>query len=157
MSPARRANTEASRLDSHLGFWLRFVSNHVSAGFAAALEREGVAVSEWVALRYLFDGDGASAGELIDALGMTKGAVSKLVTRLEERQLVARRPDDDDRRGQVLTLTRQGRALVPRLARLADDNDAYFFGHLPAAQREELIATLRDIARRHLLRTVPVD
>jgi DNA-binding MarR family transcriptional regulator len=34
-----------------------------------------------------------------------------------------------DRRQQILSLTARGRALVPRLARLADDNDAHFFGH----------------------------
>ena len=35
-----------------------------------------------------------------------------------------------------LTLTRAGRALVPRLAALADANDEHFFGHLGAAERQ---------------------
>ncbi|MBP0599676.1 winged helix-turn-helix transcriptional regulator [Herbaspirillum sp. LeCh32-8] len=147
----------ASPLESHLGFWLRFVSNHVSARFAALVEEQGITVSEWVALRHLFDSDGAAAGELVDTLGMTKGAVSKLVGRLEEKQLLARAASPEDGRAQTLALTAQGRKLVPALAELADKNDALFFGHLPAEKREELIAILREITQRHQLRALPTE
>ena len=40
-------------LASHLGLWLRYVSNHVSARFAELLAGHEVTVSEWVALRTL--------------------------------------------------------------------------------------------------------
>ena len=39
-------------LESHLGYWLRRVSNHVSAEFARLLQARQVTVAEWVALRH---------------------------------------------------------------------------------------------------------
>ena len=76
-----------SALEAHLGFWLRSVSNHVSSRFASLLEAQACSVTEWVALRTLFDRREATHAELIQALGMTKGAASKVVSRLEEKGL----------------------------------------------------------------------
>ena len=145
-----------SPLDAHLGFWMRFVSNQVSSEFARAVEARGVSVSEWVALRTLYDESGSTHAALTAALGMTKGAVSKVVSRLQDKGLVTRAAHDADARAQVLALTRAGRALVPALAREADANDARFFGHLPARQRRELMALLREMVRLHGLEQVPV-
>jgi DNA-binding MarR family transcriptional regulator len=145
-----------SPLDAHLGFWMRSVSNQVSAEFARAVEARGVSVSEWVALRTLFDASESTHAALVAALGMTKGAVSKVVSRLQDRGLVTRTAHGADARAQVLALTRAGRALVPALARDADANDERFFGHLSATQRRDLMALLREIVRLHQLDQVPV-
>jgi DNA-binding MarR family transcriptional regulator len=146
-----------SALEGHLGYWLRFVSNHVSQAFARKVERRGVTVAEWVVLRELYERKGALASELAARLGMTRGAISKLVERLERKALIVRATREDDARYQTLTLTRSGRDLVPALAALADANDAEFFGHLDPATRERLVAAMREIVRRSELRAVPVD
>lgn len=100
-----------SQLESHLGFWLRFVSNHVSGEFKRLVEANGVSVSEWVALRQLYNAGEATATELMDALGMTKGAVSKIITRLQDKGLVSRAavPGVDKRQTRQL-LWPQGRS-----------------------------------------------
>jgi DNA-binding MarR family transcriptional regulator len=152
-----RTTSASGGLESHLGFWLRFVSNHVSGEFKRLVEANGVSVSEWVALRQLYDNGPSSAATLIDALGMTKGAVSKILARLEEKNLAQRAYLSSDARAQEITLTRSGRQLVPRLTELADRNDAAFFGHLSTAERAELIARMQDIVRRHNLKNVPVE
>jgi DNA-binding MarR family transcriptional regulator len=54
-------------------------------------------------------------------------------------------------------LAESGRRLVPVLAALADKNDAEFFGHLSAEQLAKLMETLKEIANRRLLRSIPVD
>jgi DNA-binding MarR family transcriptional regulator len=154
--PNKPATPRLSRLEDHLGFWLRFVSNHVSERFRQQVEATGVSVSEWVALRTLHDRE-ASAAELVDALGMTKGAVSKILGRLETKGLLVRSQGIEDRRSHHLRLTATGRKLVPELARLADENDDLFFGHLSASARAELGRAMKDIVRRHGLRDVPVD
>lgn len=149
--------SEPSDLQDHLGFWLRFVSNQVSARFAREVEGAGVSVSEWVALRALFSTETASAGELIASLGMTKGAVSKIVDRLVTKKLVKRLADPRDARAQRLALTAAGRALVPKLAALADRNDARFFGPLSAKDRSTLLRILRDLVHVHELTEVPTE
>lgn len=151
------AHPAVSTLESHLGYWLRFVSNHVSHGFRKKVESRGVSVSEWVLLRQVYGAEAPSAGSIASALGVTKGAVSKIVTRLEERKLLTRAPSEGDRRHQRLELTADGRRLVPELARLADQNDAEFFGHLPKSERAQLLRAMQAIARHHRLESVPFD
>ena len=146
----------ASPLDAHLGFWMRAVSNQVSGEFERAMADSGVSVTEWVALRSLYGSSVSSHAALVAALGMTKGAVSKLVSRLQDRKLVERSADGADARAQVLTLTRAGRALVPVLAAQADRNDLRFFGHLTGARRNELMALLQEMVSIHQPRQVPV-
>ena len=154
-SPSER--TSVSDLESHLGFWLRYVSNNVSSRFKGLVENAGVSISEWVALRQLFRTGESSASDLIDTLGMTKGAVSKIVTRLQEKGLVERAMLETDLRAQQVVLTASGRALVPKLARLADENDAFFFAHLSAQQRDELMTVMKDIVRQQHFKLIPVE
>ena len=152
-SPPRTKS--AAPLEAHLGFWLRFVSNHVSTRFQALLEARGVSVTEWVALRTLLTQRETSHAALITALGMTKGAASKVISRLEEKGLAQRQLAEGRAREQVLVLTAQGRALVPRLAALADANDEHFFGHLPAHERQTLMDTMQALVQHHQLKEVP--
>ncbi len=149
--------SDISSLESHIGFWLRFVSNHVSNRFALLVEKEGVSISEWVAIRHIFEYSESSTSDLIVALGMTKGAVSKVVSRLEEKQLVKRVARDTDKREQLLVLTSIGKILVPKLTALADQNDADFFGYLPQSKRNNLMEILKDIAVVHQLKELPVN
>src|SRR5690349_1400157 len=128
----------ASPLEAHLGYWLRFVSNQVSQSFERKLSALDVSVGEWVVLRELFDGEALVPSELAGKIGMTRGAVSKIMDRLEAKSLITRSANQKDRRFQAVTLSAKGRALVPRLAALADRNDWEFFGHLKAAERQQL-------------------
>ena len=80
----------ASNLEDHAGYWLRYVSNHVSHAFARKVEAQGVTVAEWVLLREMLDAGTANPSQLADAVGMTRGAVSKLVERLCRKELAER-------------------------------------------------------------------
>lgn len=150
-------DTSPSSLETHLGYWLRLVSNAVSQSFARKLESEGVTVAEWVFLRALYDADQITPTRLAQEMGMTKGAISRLADRLAEKALVERRADPDDRRAQTLALSGTARALVPQLARLADANDAEFFDALSQQEREMLAQLLQKIARDRNLTTIPLD
>lgn len=152
---SRTSPSTPSPLEAHLGFWLRFVSNHVSARFQTLLEEKDVTVTEWVALRTLWSKDETTHAELIQALGMTKGAASKLVSRLEEKGLAKRQLAEGRAREQNLRLTAAGRRLVPKLAALADANDAHFFGHLGAAERQALARAMQALVQHHQLKNIP--
>ncbi len=147
----------ASLLTSHMGYWLRYVSNHVSHAFARKLEGHDVTVAEWVVLRELFDGENIAPSRLAEKLGLTRGAISKLADRLIHKGLVAREDSRDDKRAHRLALTRKGKDLVPKLSALADRNDAEFFGDLTADERATVERVLKAIVERHGLKTIPVD
>lgn len=146
-----------SNLEDHVGYWLRFVSNAVSGAFGEKLAAKDVSVAEWVVMRELLGRPGMAPSELAERLNMTRGAITKIVDRLGAKGLAERSSEGSDRRYQALTLTAAGKRLVPALAALADKNDAEFFGHLSAAQRNQLIAMMRDIVQRRGLAAIPTD
>ncbi len=145
-----------SALETHLGYWLRIVSNQVSQSFSRKVAEAGVSVAEWVILRELHDGDVAPS-LLAAKTGLTRGGITKIADKLTAKSFVTRTQDDEDLRYQALALTAKGRALVPKLAALADRNDAEFFGHLSVAERKTIEKIMRDIVRRHGLTSVPVE
>jgi DNA-binding MarR family transcriptional regulator len=146
-----------SNLESHLGYWLRFVSNHVSHAFRLKVESHGVTVAEWVVLRALFDSDAVNPSQIADKIGLTRGAISKLVDRLVGKGFVLCRVEKTDRRYQTVILSASGRRLVPMLAELADQNDQEFFGHLSEQERAGLFAVLRNIAQIRGLASIPLE
>jgi DNA-binding MarR family transcriptional regulator len=149
--------TSISALETHLGYWLRFVSNQVSHAFSVKVAGSGVTVAEWVILRELYDCDSIAPSAIAGKIGMTRGAISKLADRLVAKSLITRSAGAHDRRYQALALTKEGRRLVPKLAALADQNDAEFFNHLAPAERTAIEAAMREIVRRFGLRSIPVD
>ena len=147
----------ASDLSAHLGYWLRYVSNHVSQAFARKVEAHGVTVAEWVLMRQLLDEEALAPSRLADRMGMTRGAITKLADRLITKSMLLRAADPDDRRAQTLALTSTGRALLPELAALADANDAEFFDHLAPGDRAALLRILGEIVEKRGLKSIPVD
>ena len=91
-----------SGLETHLGYWLRYVSNQVSHAFALKVRDAGVTVAEWVVLRELYDAVSMPSA-LAGRLGLTRGAISKLADRLEAKGLIEREATAGDGRVQILS------------------------------------------------------
>jgi len=156
MMPGTRS-TSVSDLKSHIGFWMRFVSNHVSQAFAAHLQRNEVTVAEWVVLREMYELGATSPSVVAERTGMTRGTASKLVDRLLAKKLLTRTVRADDRRFQDIELTPAARRLVPTLGAIADRNDRHFFAPLTLPERETLLALLQKLAQAHGLRKLPTE
>jgi DNA-binding MarR family transcriptional regulator len=136
-------NRAPSNLEDHLGYWLRRLSNGVSQAFAERLARHEISVPQWVVLRLVFDHAGISLKDLAIKVGVDLGALSRMVERLVSHGLLTRNPKPGNRREVEIELTRTGRALVPNLAREADENDEAFFRPLSATQRDSLLKTIK--------------
>lgn len=152
-----RSRTPALALESHLGYWLRRVSNRVSAAFVRSLQTRHTSVAEWVLLLHLWERPGVTPGELAEALTMTRGAISKVVDKLEEKRWVASRVKPEDNRVLLLSLTAEGRRVLPELAKIADDNDTHFFACLDTDERATLRRLLEKLAGCHEIRDVPIE
>jgi DNA-binding MarR family transcriptional regulator len=157
MGSKKTTQPPVSELRSHTGFWLRFVSNHVSQSFARRLLDSGVTAAEWVILREIYDTDEIPPSALADQTGLTRGAISKLIERLVLKKLVSRKEGSDDRRYQRIALTPAGRRLVPTLAAIADHNDREFFKPLSAKEHEALVTILRKLVHAHDLHKLPTE
>jgi DNA-binding MarR family transcriptional regulator/GNAT superfamily N-acetyltransferase len=94
-----------------------------------------------------------TAGDLIRALGLDAGYLSRIVGGFVRRGLVARTRAVGDRRQRLLALTRSGRAVFAGLDRRARSDVAKLLGSLaPAAQAMLIEATARI---EHLLSGTP--
>jgi DNA-binding MarR family transcriptional regulator len=149
--------TKISHLEDHTGLWLRRVSNHVSLSFARKLTDMDTTVAEWALLRVLFGQNAVAPGEVAKQMGMTKGAISKLVDRLVGKSLVARSDNPRDGRAQHISLTEKGEKLVPELAALADQNDHECFSHLSDEEHETLQRILRSLASKLSIKSIPIQ
>lgn len=157
MTHKPKLEPQPSNLEAHLGYWLRYVSNHVSAAFAHKVEAAGVTVSEWVVLRTLIDAAPCAPRLLAHRTGLHKAPISRLVDRLVQKNLAQRKPDPHDGRSHIVTLTPKGRALVPRLAAMADANDAEYFEHLSSTDRNHLMRILRRTVQAHEMKQIPME
>jgi DNA-binding MarR family transcriptional regulator len=108
-------------------------------------------------MRQLFEEKALAPSRLAERMVMTRGAISMLADRLIAKSLLARTADSQDGRAQTLSLTRAGRCMVPKLAALADINDAEFFDHLAPMERARLLRTLRKLVEKRGLKSLPVD
>lgn len=149
--------TSPSELTDHTGYWMRMASNAVSQEFARKVSGEGITVAEWCFMRALYALEPTPPSVLAERMGMTKGAISKLAERLTAKGLVARKESRNDKRAHNLSLTKGGRAKIPILASLADENDAEFFGVLTKEEHAALDRILKALAERRELKVIPVD
>jgi DNA-binding MarR family transcriptional regulator len=84
-------------------------------------------------------------GVLSRSTMVTTGGMTKLLDRLEAHRLIRREPDPRDRRGKLIALTDDGRALVDRAVEAHLRNEERLLADLTAAKREELAALLREL------------
>ena len=156
-APRRLRRTAAPKLESHLGYWLRRVSNQVSGAFVRALQTRHTSVAEWVVMCQLQERPGITPAELAGRLDLTRGAVSKVIDKLEAKRWVAHSTKPEDGRVQLMSLTRQGSRILPELAEIADQNDREFFEGLDANEKAALRRLLGKLVEFHQIRNVPTQ
>lgn len=144
-------------LTDHLGYWLRLLSNHVSHGFARKIAGEGVTVAEWAMMRVMYGKGPLPPSRVAGLMGMTRGAITRLADRLIGKGLLLREASESDGRAQALRLTGKAERMVPRLAALADLNDAESFSQFSPEERRALRAMLEKSVTRLGISQVAVD
>jgi DNA-binding MarR family transcriptional regulator len=89
------------------------------------------------------------ATALAKATGLSSGAMTHRIDKLESRGLVRRRPDKHDRRGVVVSLTGTGQRTINKAIQLrlvaADDS----LKGITQRERKQLAALLRKVRLRH--------
>lgn len=144
-------------LEDHLGYWLRFVSNHVSGSFREGLAEYDVTVAEWVALRTIAMHAPCTLNTVSEQIGVDNGATSRLVDKLNKKKLVSRKTGAKDRRAITLELSESGKKLLPKLIHLADKNDEAFFGSLTKVDKEHLKRIMKTLIEANKLTEKPIN
>jgi DNA-binding MarR family transcriptional regulator len=119
----------------------------VHARFETALAEYGVTVAQWSVLITVYREDAVTPLEIARFIDVDPGSLTRLLDRMEDKDLIRRLPVDGDRRSIRIALTPHASALAPRLAALADANDAQFFDALPIEESRAFRATLARLLR----------
>ncbi len=80
-----------------------------------------------------------TAADLVKALALDGGYLSRILQRFARRGLIRRTTSDADARQAHLTLTPRGRAALAPLQELARDEIAVMLGHLSSAERGRVV------------------
>lgn len=99
-----------------IGYLLRRANKLSMARAEAAFEGSEITFTQWIVLALTFSGTAATCAELSRNIGHNSGAMTRVVDQLEERGLLARQPDESDRRVTRLAITEAGRVTVTDLA-----------------------------------------
>lgn len=109
---------------------------------ADAFAREGVRGYHFRLLAALDQYGPSSQADLGRNSGIDRSDVVATVNDLVERGLATRAPDPDDRRRNVVTITKGGRAILERLDSLVGDVQDSFLAPLSASERTTLARLL---------------
>jgi DNA-binding MarR family transcriptional regulator len=74
----------------------------------AIFERLGVNVTDMECLGFLFDKGIATPSKLSKYTGLSSGATTAMIDRLEKAGFIKRQPNPDDRRGTLIVLAKSG-------------------------------------------------
>ena len=96
-------------------------------------------------LFYVADHAGCHMGDVGKAFGVSLPAVTHIIDRLEQKQLVLRGDDPADRRVYVLEVTRQGKALVQELHALQMGGVEAVLARMTIADRRQVIKGLETL------------
>ena len=139
----------------HIGFWLRRVSAHVQGESARALQKRHSSVAEWMVLCLILDQPGITPAGLAESLTVTRGAVSKIIDKLEAKNWVARSAKPGDGRAQLLFLTQRGSQTIPQLEQILAQHERKVFGSLEDDEKTTLRCLLKKLAEVHNIKKLP--
>lgn len=121
-----------------LGFLLKHAELQYAQLTSAALEPVGISPREWAALSCLEEQPGRSQREVAGLLGVDRTTMVALIDQLQAKGLVTRHAQSNDRRKNVVALTKAGQEARRRGAGILDDCERTFLAVLDETGAEQL-------------------
>ena len=141
-------------MEENIGTMVAQVARLMRRSFDARARGIGVTRPQWQVLSLLDRHEGINQGGLADMLEVEPITLGRMIDRLQEADLVERRPDPTDRRAWRLFNTAKGAALLDQLRPYANETFEIALDGIAETDRDNLMAMLLKI-RANLTRKVP--
>jgi len=142
-SAAQSADTTDYLLEDQVGHLLRRAHQRHTAIFQATIGDDQLTPLQFAALMKLADVGETSQNQLGRLTAMDAATMQGVIKRLIGRGLIERRPDPDDRRRLLLTLSAEGDDLVAAATARGHEITDQTLGPLSAAERQAFLKLLR--------------
>ena len=129
-----------------LGYLLKHAQLRLAELTASAMAPFGITGRQLAVLIAIDSQAPLSQQEVAHRLGVDRTTMVLLIDELENKRLVQRRRDQDDRRTNVVVLTDAGRTTLREASRASDEAERLFLGPLSAGEAGQLRQALRAIA-----------
>lgn len=133
----------APALNDRLGYLIKHAHQRLNELTSRALEPFGVTGRECAVLLVIDDRIPLSQQDVAQQLGVDRTTMVALLDELETKGLVERRQDLEDRRRNVVALTKLGHATVQKATGATKDAEREFFASLTADETAEFTRSLR--------------
>jgi len=134
-----------------LAFLLSQVGIHASRRFAERIATVDLNPPLFRVLNLVAAAEGRSQQAIAAAIEIPPSRMVALVDELEQRGLVERRPDPEDRRVRALFLTAKGKRCLARGRKIAADHEQELTAGMSAVDRKRLVALLQKIVDEQTL------
>ena len=104
-------NTSSYFLDT-LKKWIEVVAKQSMHGFIVYAKEHGLSMSQLGALMHISKKGVSGITDIGDDLGVTNAAVSQMIDRMVQHNLIERTEDPDDRRAKRIELTQKGKKVI---------------------------------------------
>ncbi len=129
----------------NLGYKVKLVSQLMYRDFLERLEPYGLTPFHYLVLCCLWEEDGLSTSGIADKLKQLGATLTGVVDRMEDRNLVYRERDADDRRIIRIWLTEDGKQLIHVLPRLGAETIAKATDGISKVQQDIVLEILDQI------------
>jgi DNA-binding MarR family transcriptional regulator len=147
-------------MDENIGTLLAQVSRLLRRSFDERARGMGVTRPQWQVMSLLRLNAGSNQGNLAEMLEVEPITLGRMIDRLQDAQLVERRPDPADRRAWRLHLTGKGQALLDQLMPSAMETLDSAMEGIEEAERNlfrEILARMRANLSRKTIAEVPAN
>jgi len=135
-------STSAGFVDA-LRAWVEAVMHRSMHGFLAYAKKNNLSMSQLGALMHVHRSGACGVSDISDDLGITNAAVSQMLDRLVDGNLVIREEDPADRRSKRIELTDQGSEILRGAMELRQRWFQGLADSLSDEERADSLATLK--------------
>lgn len=129
-----------------IGFMLSKVGNAVSERFASIVGEYGLVPRQFFVLNLISEHQGESQQAIAESVGVAKSQMVAVVDELEEKGMLERRANPDDRRQHALYVTKRGMELRDKARGAAQQHERWIRAQISSDEAKVVLAALQKLA-----------